>query len=163
MARATIAWLMAAFTWTKSVGPKSSLQVEVIEPVVQVDRAGRQRHDGVEPAGLQQDAQAVRPLELAQLVEIGLGQRIQHAQTSTRSPSDSATSICGMLDAARHAGEQVRQRADQRRDGLGQHLTTLHVSDVLALLLAKADETPALLRDEARRQPRAPAVVPVWP
>ena len=35
-------------------------------------------------------------------------------------------------------------------DGLGQHLATLNVGDVLALLLAEAHQAAALLRDEAR-------------
>ena len=56
---------------------------------------------------------------------------------------------------------QFGQRADQRCNRFGQHLTTLHIGNVLALLLAEAHQAPALLRDEPGRQARAPAIVPV--
>ena len=61
-----------------------------------------------------------------------------------------------------HASEQIGQRADQRAPtGSASTSQRCDVGDVLALLLAEADQAAALLRDVARRQPRAPAIVPV--
>ena len=73
-------WLMAALTCTKSEGPKSSFTSKCVEPVVKIDGPGGERRDGVEPARLQQDAQAVRAFESAQGFEVRLGQWIEHAK-----------------------------------------------------------------------------------
>ena len=148
-----MAWLMAALTWTKSRGPELEPQVEVVEPVVQVASGpGVSGAIVSRPPGCSRMRSAVRLLERAQLLEVGLGQRIEHAQHEHPLAVGQRHFDLRNARAALMPVSSSASGADQRADRLGQHLATLHVRDVLALLLAKADEAAALLRDVARRR-----------
>ena len=90
----------------------------------------------------------MREFESAQGIEVRLGQWIEHAKHQHALAVGQGHLDLRDAGAARHAREQFTQHADQRRDGLGQHLATLDVRNVFALLLAEAHQAPALLRDE---------------
>jgi hypothetical protein len=131
-------------------GAKLELHVEGVEPVVKIDRPFGERRDGVEPARLQQDAKAMRTLESAQGFEIRLGQWVEHAKHQHALAVRQGDLDLRDAGASRHAREQLSQHADQRCDRLGQHLTTLNIGDVLALLLPEPHQAAALLRHEPR-------------
>ena len=91
---------------------------------------------------------------------VGGGERFEVAQHQRRD-----VLADGQLDlrhggADRQPGHQLAQRHEQFGDVRRQVRAGRHVGDVAALPLMEADQHPALLGDETRREPGAEAIAP---
>ena len=134
---------------------------ELRQAVGQLGRVLRvEQMHGVRPLGLQPPLHTVLGRKIAQPGFIGLAQGLQVAQ---HQGGDGIAARQFDLRAGItriHAGDQATQRHEQGINVRGQHFAGLHVGDVAAFSLVKADEHFALFDHMAHRQPGAVAVAP---
>ena len=114
----------------------------------------------VRPLGLQPPLHAVRGAKVAQLLLVGVGQRLKMPKHQR---GDFVAG--GQLDlragfARLQAFDQRAQRHQKRADLGLQHVAGAHVGHVAAFALVKADQHLTALDDVAHRQARAVAVAP---
>jgi hypothetical protein len=130
-------------------------QIGKRRPLLRMEAVGRCR-----PLRLQIEDDPVAVGKVAQQTLVIRTRRFQNAQHESRDPLTDGDFDLRQAIADRERSDQLAQRQQHRRQMWRQYLALLHIGDVTASPLAKADQHAAFLGHEANRQPRAIAVSP---
>ena len=136
-----------ALTCTKSSGLKSIVDIGLCDAKRQAHVVWPQRADAVGTARLQQDRQIVRLAERDELGRIRRGQRLQIAEH--KRDGRVARRDFDLRDVAFRfeRGHELAERSDALADFRQQRVADGKIGDEARVVLAKADQHLALLRD----------------